>query len=167
VFRDLRGRKLRSDRYAAAVDHHHALRTLPTTCLADREAPFFAGTKVASRNASCQSNSPRSSIRASSFCQARNQTPCSSHKRNRRQQVEPSGYSSGRSRHRAPVRRTHKIPCKQARLDAHSRPRPSLRRFGSGNNGSSTAHCSSLNKAGRFFIEEAHHPARIIQKSLS
>src|SRR5271170_6202470 len=112
VFGDLRRRKLRSDRYAAAVDHHHALRTFPTTCLADPEAPFFAVTKVASRNASSQSNNPRSSIGASSFHQARSQTPCSSHIRNRRQQVEPSGYSSGRSRHRAPVRRTHKIPCK-------------------------------------------------------
>jgi hypothetical protein len=42
-----------------------------------------------------------------------------------------------------------------------------LRRFGSGNNGANTAHCSSLNKACRFFIEEAHHPACLIQKSLS
>jgi hypothetical protein len=167
VFGDLRGRKLRSDRYAAAVDHHHALRTFPTTCLADPEAPFFAVTKVASRNASSQSSSPRSSICASSFRQARSQTPCSSHIRNRRQQVEPSGYSSGRSRHRAPVRRTHKIPCKHARLEAHGRPRPSLRRLGSGNNGTNTAHCSSLNKDSRFFIEEAHHPTRLTQKSLS
>jgi len=167
VFGDLRGRKLRSDRYAAAVDHHHALRTFPATCLADREAPFFAVTKVASRNASSQSSSLRSSICASSFRQARSQTPCSSHIRNRRQQVEPSGYSSGRSRHRAPVRRTHRIPCKHARLEAHGRPRPSLRRFGSGNNGANTTHCSSLNKTCRFFIEEAHHPACLIQKSLS
>jgi hypothetical protein len=167
VFGDLRGRKLRSDRYAAAVDHHHALRTFPTTCLADPEAPFFAVTKVASRNASSQSNSPRSSICASSFRQARSQTPCSSHIRNRRQHVEPSGYPSGRSRHRAPVRKTHKIPRKHARLEAHGRPRPSLRRFGSGNNGTHTAHCSSLNKASRFFIEQAHHPTRLTQKSLS
>jgi hypothetical protein len=65
VFGDLRGRKLRSDRYAAAVDHHHALRTFPTTCLADPEAPFFAVRNVASRNASSQSNSLRSSIWAS------------------------------------------------------------------------------------------------------
>jgi hypothetical protein len=43
VLRDLRGRKLRSDRYAAAVDHHHALRTLPATGLADCGAPFFRG----------------------------------------------------------------------------------------------------------------------------
>ena len=87
----------------------------------------------------------------------RSQTPCSSHIRNRRQHVEPSGYPSGRSRQRAPVRKTHKIPRKHARLEAHGRPRPSWRRFGSGNNGTNTAHCSSLNKASRFFIEQAHH----------
>jgi hypothetical protein len=167
VFGDLRGRKLRSDRYAPAVDHHHALRTFPATCLTDPEAPFFAVTKVASRKASSQSSSLRSSICASSLRQARSQTPCSSHIRNRRQQVEPSGCSSGRSRHRAPVRRTHRIPCKHARFEAHGRPRPSLRRFGSGNNGANTTHCSSLNKACRFFIEEAHHPTCLTQKSLS
>lgn len=38
--RDLRGRKLRSDRYALAIDHHHALRTFPATGLADCGAPF-------------------------------------------------------------------------------------------------------------------------------
>jgi len=59
VFGNLRGRELRSDRYAAAVDHHHALRTFPTTGFADCSAPFFAVTKVASRNASSQSNNPR------------------------------------------------------------------------------------------------------------
>jgi hypothetical protein len=42
-----------------------------------------------------------------------------------------------------------------------------LRRLGSGNNGTNTAHCSSLNKDSRFFIEEAHHPTRLTQKSLS
>jgi hypothetical protein len=34
-----------------------------------------------------------------------------------------------------------------------------LRRFGSGNNGTNTAHCSSLNNACRFFIEEAMNVA--------
>jgi hypothetical protein len=167
VFGNLRGRKLRSDRYAAAVDHHHALRTFPATGLADSEAPFFAVTNVTSRNASSQSSSLRSSIWPSSFRQARSQTPCSSHIRNRRQQVDPSGYSSGRSRHRAPVRSTHKIPCKHARLVAHGRPRPSLRRLGSGNKGTSANHCFSLNNSARFFIEEAHHSTCLNRKSLS
>lgn len=156
VFGNLRGRKLRSDRYTAAVDHHHALCTFPATCFADCEAPFFAVTKVASRNASSQSSSPRSSICASSFCQARSQTPCSSHIRSRRQQVEPSGYSSGRSRQRAPVRRIQRMPSKHDLFVAQGRPRPSLRCFGSGNNGANTDHCASLSNTGRFFIEEAH-----------
>ena len=60
---DLRGRKLRSDGYAAAVDHHHALRTFPATCFADCRAPFFAVMKVASRKASSQSSKRRSSSR--------------------------------------------------------------------------------------------------------
>src|SRR5664279_168751 len=53
---DLRGRKLRSDRYTLAVDHHHALRTFPATGFSDCGAPFFASTKVASRKASSQSS---------------------------------------------------------------------------------------------------------------
>ena len=166
VFGDLRGRKLRSDRYAAAVDHHHALRTLPATRLADRCAPFFAVTKVASRNASSQSNSLRSSNCPSSFRHACNHTPCSSQLLSRRQQVDPSGYSSGRSRHLAPVRSTHRMPSRHLRLDAHGRPRPSRRRLGSGNNGANTDHCASLNNARPFFIEEAQHRTCLTHKSL-
>ena len=103
----------------------------------------------------------------SSFRQARSQTPCSSHIRNRRQQVDPSGYSSGRSRHRAPVRSIHRIPSEHARLLAHVRPRPSLRRFGSGNNGANNAHCFSLKNTARFFIRQAHHSTRLNNESLS
>jgi hypothetical protein len=167
VFGNLRGRELRSDRYAAAVDHHHALRTFPATGFADCSAPFFAVTKVASRNASSQSNNPRSSICPSNLCQTRCHTPCSSHIRNRRQQVEPFGYDSGISRHLAPVRRIHSMPSKHDRFDAQGRPRPSCRRFGSGNNGAKIAHCSSLKNTGRFFIQEAHQHNRLTCKSLS
>jgi hypothetical protein len=42
-----------------------------------------------------------------------------------------------------------------------------LRRLGSGNNRTNAAHCSSPNKACRFFIEEAHHPTRLTKQSLS
>ena len=78
---NLRGRKLRSDRYAPAVDHHHALRTFPATRFADCRAPFFAVIKVASRKASSQSSNRRSSSRESSFRHAACQTSCSSHLR--------------------------------------------------------------------------------------
>ena len=151
AFCNLRGRKLHSDRNALAVDHHHALLTFPATCFADCRAPFFAVMNVASRKASSQSSNRRWSSRDNSFCQAASQIPCSSHIRSRRQQVEPSGYCSGKSRHLAPVRRTHNIPSTQDRFDAHGRPRPSFRRFGSGNRGAKTFHCASSNRTSRFF----------------
>ena len=168
AFGNLRGRKLHSDRNALAVDHHHALRTFPATCFADCRAPFFAVMKVASRKASSQSsNRPRSSM-DNSFCQAASQIPSSSHIRSRRQQVEPSGYCWGRSRHLAPVRKTHKMPSKQLRFDAHGRPRPSLRRFGSGKRGDNTCHCTSLNKTSRFFclMAEDQQTTRLKRKYL-
>src|SRR5580658_6234533 len=163
----LRGRKLRSDRYAVAVDHHHALRTFPTTGFADCRAPFLAVTNVASRKASSQSSSRRWSNIDNSFRHAFCHTSCSSQLRNRRQQVEPSGYCSGMSRHRAPVRRTHKMPSTHSRLEAQGRPRPSFRRLGSGNNGSKILHCSSLINSCCFFIEAAQQLTRLTHKSLS
>ena len=151
AFGNLRGRKLHSDRNAPAVDHHHALRTFPATGFADCRAPFFAVMNVASRKASSQSSNRRWSSMDNSFRQAASQIPSSSHIRSLRQQVEPSGYCSGRSRHLAPVRRTHRMPSRQDRFDAHGRPRPSLRRFGSGNRGATTFHCASFKRTSRFF----------------
>src|SRR5580658_11372919 len=74
----LRGRELRSDRYAVAVDHHHALRTFPATCFADCGAPFLAVMKVASRKASSQSSNRRWSSIDNSFRHPFSHTPCSS-----------------------------------------------------------------------------------------
>jgi len=166
VFGNLRGREWRSDRYATVVDHHHALRTFPATCCADGKAPFWAVTKVASRKASSHPSSLRSSNWPSRLRHALSQTPCSSHIRSRCQQVDPSGSCSGKSRHRAPVRRTQSMPSRQARLQAQGRPRPSRRRFGSGNHEANIIHCSSLNYTGRCFIEEAQPPLLLIRKSL-
>ncbi len=163
----LRGRKLCSDRYAVVVDHHHALRTFPTTGFADRGAPFLAVMKVASRKASSQSSNRRWSSIDNSFRHAFSHTSCSSQLRNRRQHVEPSGNSSGRSRHRAPVRNTQRMPSRHSRLPAHDRARPSLRRLGSGNNGSSIFHCSSLSNSCCFFIEEDQQLTRLRRKSLA
>jgi hypothetical protein len=163
----LRGRKLRSDRYAVAVDHHHALRTFPTAGFADCEAPFLAVTNVASRKASSLSSRRRWSNIDNSFRHALCHTPCSSQLRNRRQQVDPSGYCSGMSRQRAPVRRTQRMPSKHSRLQAQGRPRPSLRRVGSGNNGSKILHCSSLIDSSCFFKEAAQQLTCLRNKSLS
>jgi hypothetical protein len=163
----LRERKLRSDRYALAVDHHHALCTFPATGFANRRAPFGAVTKVASRKASSQSSSRRWSSMDNSFRHPLSQTPSSSQLRNRHQQVDPSGYGSGMSRHRAPMRRTHKIPCKHSWLEAQGRPQPSLRRRGLGNNGSTIRHCSSLNNSCCFFIETVQQSNCLSHKSLA
>jgi hypothetical protein len=94
-------------------------------------------------------------------------TPCSSHILSRRQHVDPSGYSCGRSRHLAPVRKTQRMPSRHARLEAQGRPRPSLRRFGCGNNGAKTAHCSSLSNTCRFFIKEAQQSNCLNRKYLA
>ncbi len=141
VLRWLGIRELNSQRNAPAVDHHHALRALATHGFAHFSAPLFATMKVASRKASFQSNSCRRSMSASNCCHARRHTPRSSQPRNRRQQVDPLGYLSGRSRQRAPVRSTHRMPSTHARFATQGRPRRSLRRFGTGKNGSIRVHC--------------------------
>ena len=113
-FRDLSGRKLRSDRYAVAVDHHHTLRTFTAMCFVDCRAPFLAVMKVASRKASSQSSNRRWSSIDNSFRHAFSHTSCSSQLRNRRQHVDPSRNSSGKSRHRAPVRNTQRMPSRHS-----------------------------------------------------
>ncbi len=165
---NLRGRKLDSKRYAAAVDHHHALRAFPATRLSNPGAPFFAIMNVASRKASSQSRKRLWSSIDRSLRQAASQTPSSSHLPSLRQQVDPSGYSGGRSRHRAPVRNTHNMPSRHERFGAQGRPRPSLRRWGSGNNGSRTRHCASLNRSGSFFclMAKDQQPTRHTRKYL-
>jgi hypothetical protein len=141
VLRRFGVRQLYSERNAAAVDHHHALCTLAAHGFTHFSAPFLATMNVASRNASFQSSSCRRSMSASSCCQARSHTPRSSQVRNRRQHVDPLGYFSGRSRQRAPVRNTHKMPPTQARLLIQGLPRPSRRCLGTGKNASMRFHC--------------------------
>jgi hypothetical protein len=71
-------------------------------------------------------------------------TPASCQSLKRRQQVEGSGYSAGRSRHLAPVLRTQRIPSRQARSSAGGRP-PLGRGGRGGINGLIFSHCSSVN----------------------
>ena len=123
---------------------------------------------VASRRASSQSSDRRWSSMDSNFHQAACQTSCSSHIRNRRQQVEPSGCSGGISRHLAPVRKIHRMPSKHERFEAQGRPRRSLRRFGSGNRGHNTSHCDALSNTCRFFclMPEDQQTVPLTRKSL-
>jgi hypothetical protein len=123
-----------------AVDHHHPLRAFAPLGFADAVAPFLAGAKLPSTKLSLQSNWPRASSSARNWRHTSNHTSCASHNCKRRQQVLGLGYSGGRSRQRAPVLSTHKMPSNTRRLSAHGRPRPE----DCGNNGSIFFHCSSV-----------------------
>jgi hypothetical protein len=133
-----------SQRNTLAVCQYHKFSPFPTFRLSDAGAPFFAGLNVPSRNASLQSMRPRSSSSAKNARQIASQTPCSVHFFRRLQQVLGLGYRSGRSVHRAPVRRIHKMPSRHSRLLLHGRPR--LASWG--NNGSIFFHCFSA----RYFV---------------
>jgi len=150
-----------SQRKTATVDQYHPLRPLPTLGFTDRGAPFLAGAKLPSRNASSHCSRPSPSSAPSSVRHASSHTSCSSHCFNRRQQVAGEGYLSGKNRHAAPVCNTHKMPSRHARLDAHRRPRLSLRCFGAGSSGSISSHCASFNNSNRFLlIQELHQTTR-------
>jgi hypothetical protein len=148
-----------------AVDQYHPLRSLATLSFTDCGAPFFAGAKLPSRNVSSHCSKPSPSRAPSSARHASSHTSCSSHCFSRRQQVGGEGYLSGRNRHADPVRNTQRMPSKQARFEAHGRPRLSFRRFGSGSSGSINSHCASVNNSNRFLLTpEAHQTNRLTQK---
>lgn len=137
--------QLASQRNTRAVDHHHPLRALATFGFADALAPFFAGAKLASRKLSSQSNVPRASSSERKARQILSHTPCFSQRASRRQQVAGLGYSAGKSRQRAPVLSTQRMPSSTCRLSAHGRPRL----FSTGSNGSILRHCASDRNAFR------------------
>jgi hypothetical protein len=131
---------LASQRNTFAVDHHHPLRAFAPLGFANPEAPFLAGAKLPSKKLSLQSSRPPWSSSERKARQILSHTSCSSHCRNRRQQVLAAGYCLGKSRQRAPVLSTQRMPSSTARLSAQGRPR--LRNFG--NSGSTRSHCFSL-----------------------
>jgi hypothetical protein len=160
--------KPNSQRKTAAVDQYHPLRALATLGFTDCGAPFFAGAKLPSRNVSSHFSKPSPSSAPSSARHASSHTSCSSHCFSRRQQVAGEGYLSGKNLHAAPVCNTHRMPSRQARLEAHGRPRLSLRRFGSGSSGSINSHCASFNNSNRFLLmPEVHQTNPLTQKSLA
>ena len=158
--------KPNSQRKTATVDQYHPLRSLAALGFTDCGAPFLAGAKLPSRNASSHFSRPSPSSAPSSARQASSHTSCSSHCFKRRQQVAGDGYLSGKNLHAAPVCNTHRMPSRHARFDAHGRPRLSLRRFGSGSRGSINSHCTSVNNSNRFLlIQEVQQNKRLNQKS--
>ena len=142
----VRGRRVQvvSQRNTLAVDHHHPLRSLAAFGLSDALAPFFAGAKLPSANASDQSNWPRSSSSERNARHASSHTSCSSQSRSLLQQVEGLGNCFGRSAHGAPVRSIQRIPSNTLRLSAQGLP-PRFDFLGFGSNGSIFSHCVCVN----------------------
>ena len=104
------GSELASQRNTRAVCHHHPLCALATFGFTHAEPPFLALAKLPSRKTSSQLSLPRASSCPSKARQILNQSSRSSHSCSRRHQVLAEGYSRGRSRQRAPLRKTHKMP---------------------------------------------------------
>jgi len=147
--RDLvRGRRVQvvsqSRPVGIAVDHHHPLRSFAPFGLSDAFAPFFAGAKLPSMNASDQSSCPRWSSSERKALHAFSHTSCSSQSRSLLQQVEALGNCFGRSAQGAPVRSIHKIPSNTLRLSAQGLP-PHLDFLSFGSNSSIFSHCACVN----------------------
>ena len=145
-----RGRRVQvvPQRNSLAACHHHPLRTHSTFGLSDAEPPFLAEAKLPSANVSDQSNCPFSSSSDRNALQAISHASLSSHSCKRLQHVEGEGYCSGKSFQRAPLRRTHRIPSKQRRLETRRRP---FICSGSIRNGAIISHCLSVNSLFNLF----------------
>jgi hypothetical protein len=139
-FRGRGAKESTSQRNTRAVCHHHPLCTFATSGFAHAEPPFLALAKLPSINTSLQLSFPCASNLERKARQMLSQTFCSSQSRNLRQQVLALGYFWGRSRQRAPLRSTHKMPSKTARSSARGRPKRRRR----GNKGRIFSHCRSL-----------------------
>ena len=96
-------------------------------------------------NAGSHCNRPRASSSAMIARQIRSHVPSSSQRFSRRQHVEGLGYSTGRSRQRAPVFSTQRMPSTPARWLAQGRP-PRWDRGIRGRSGSILAHCASVKR---------------------
>lgn len=130
------------DRKTRSVCNCHDLGTLAALCFANSKAPFFAGAKDPSMNASRISISPRSYRSSASSWTTRLKTPCLTHCWNRLWHVWYGGYRWGRSFQGAPVRSIHRIPLSTCRGSRGGRPLGSLGGVNSLIIGSIRFHCS-------------------------
>ena len=136
--------KANGDRKTGSVRNGHDPAPFAAFCPTDRTAPFFAGTKLPSINASRISMPPRSCKSAASTSIIRRNTPAFLHCWNRRWQVWYGGYLSGKSFHGAPVRSTHKMPFSTSRGSRGLRPRESFLQADCEMTGSILIHCLSV-----------------------
>jgi hypothetical protein len=139
-FRRRGAKESASQRYTRAVCHHHPLCTFATFGFTHAEPPFLALAKLPSRNTSSQLSLPWASRAERNTRQMLSQRSSSSQSRNRRQQVLALGYRFGRSRQRAPLRSTQRMPSKTNRSSARGRPNPPR----GGSSGWMISHCQSL-----------------------
>jgi hypothetical protein len=154
----VRGRRVQvvSQRNTLAVDHHHPLRSLAAFGLSDTFAPFFAGAKLPSVNASLQSNCPRWSSSERKARHALSQTSCCSQSLSLRQHVEGLGYCFGKSAQGAPVRSIQRMPSNTLRLLAQGLP-PRLDFLSFGSKDSILCHCVSVNFHLVLAIKDSFH----------
>ena len=134
-------RHVQADGHTSAIYHDHHLGAFADLRCASASAPFFAGTKLPSRNARAHSSLLSASRRLRSVRQMRSHVPSCDHACHRRQQVLGEPYSLGRSAHAQPVWSTYRIPFSVRRSSLRGRPR--ARGF-LGISGSITAHWSSV-----------------------
>ena len=144
-----------SQRNTLAVDHHHPLRSFAPFGRPNSGPPFFAGAKLPSIKASCQSSAPFSSSMDKNLRHTSSQTPSSSQSLIRRLQADALGYRSGRSCQRAPVRSTLRILPSTSRFSIGGRP-PFGLRLGLGSRGSISFHWSFFMK--RVYLAIEHLP---------
>lgn len=105
-----------------AVDQQHDLGAFAAFRLAYTKAPFLADENVPSAMDSSRSISPCRSSLLTSRAHAFLNRPDSDHCFNRLQHVGCEGKRSGKSLHRAPVRRIHAMASKQSREVTRGRP---------------------------------------------
>lgn len=148
---------------AAAVGEDHRLGSLAAFRLADAQPPFFAEENVPSAIPSSHWMRPSRSSMRSSLAQAFVQTPASVQSWKRRQQVGGEGKCAGKSFHRAPLRRTHKIPSTHSRAARRGRP-PWADGAGSGNKSAINFHCSSVSCGWGSFLDPARAAARSLRE---
>lgn len=142
--------KANGDRKTGSIRNGHDSAALAPFCPADRTAPFLAGTKLPSINASRISIPPRSCKSAANSSTMRRIAPFFTHFWNHLWHVWGGGYRSGKSFHGAPVRKIHRMPFSTSRGSRGFRPRESFLRIDSKMTGSIFIHCLSVSSMQNF-----------------
>jgi hypothetical protein len=132
---------IQPDEQAIAVGNSHNFRAFAHFGFAYAKAPFFAGTKWPSRNASAHSIFPWASNRLNNACQIRSHVPGLDQAQKRRQQVAGEPSTRGTSSRAHPLFNTQRMPVNVVRSSFRFRPGPGCCM---GIKGSNAAHGSAV-----------------------